>query len=83
MPKLRWLWTFFALVWAVTFPYYLDLNRELSTLLLSQPVTGQPVVDQMKTLTLIFGTTFGLAVVLTLVSWCLWAVERPKPKTIP
>ena len=82
-PKFRWLLTFVSLVYAVMFPFYLSQNRQISTILLSQPTTGQPVADQLKTLTVIFGITFGLSVALTLVAWRLWAVGRPKPGTMP
>ena len=76
-PKFRWLLTFISLVYAISFPYYLSLNRQLSTIILSQPTTGRPIVDQLETLTVIFGVMFSFTVAMTIVAWHLWAVGRP------
>ena len=77
LPKLRWLWTFIALVCAVMSPFMFFGDIQMSTELLSrQPAIGQPVVDQLETLTKIFGLCFVLSVIMALVAWRLWALGR-------
>jgi|GEM_PF-2214318 len=79
MPKLRWLWTSISLIYAVLFPLLLLQNRQISTILLSQqPPIGQPVVDQLGQLALLFEFFFCLSVVLTLIAWVLWASGESK-----
>jgi len=83
MPKLRWLWTAISLAYTVVLSLLLLQDRQVSTLLLSQqPAIGQPVVDQLASLSRLFVLFFVCSVVLTFVAWGLWASEKSKLRKI-